>query len=64
MNAEPRCLYCDKTSQEMPLICLKFQGNDLWICPQHLPILIHEPDKLSDKLPGMKPGQPGVEPPH
>ena len=38
----------------MPLIRLTFQDHDLWICPQHLPLLIHEPDKLAGKLPGLK----------
>jgi hypothetical protein len=38
----------------MPLIRLSYQGKDLWICPQHLPLLIHEPAKLAGKLPGIK----------
>ena len=54
MTEQPRCLYCEQTSEEMPLIRLTFQGKDLWICPQHLPLLIHEPAKLAGKLPGMK----------
>jgi hypothetical protein len=54
MVVQPHCLYCDQTSEEMPLIRLAFQGHDLWICPQHLPLLIHDPDKLTGKLPGMK----------
>ena len=48
----PACLYCGSTANEVPLINLKYQGNDYWICPQHLPILIHEPGKLEGKLPG------------
>lgn len=54
MAETPRCLYCEQTSEEMPLIRLTFQDHDLWICPQHLPLLIHEPDKLAGKLPGLK----------
>ncbi|MBN1668307.1 MAG: hypothetical protein JW862_14535 [Anaerolineales bacterium] len=26
--------------------------QDFYICPQHLPILIHKPAQLADKLPG------------
>ena len=54
MAEQLRCLYCEKTSEEMPLIRLTFQGKELWICPQHLPLLIHEPAKLAGKLPGIK----------
>jgi hypothetical protein len=36
----------------VPLINFSYQGKELWICPQHLPILIHEPQKLAGKLPG------------
>ena len=47
------CLYCERDSSQVPLMALVFQGQDLWICPQHLPILIHSPAKLADKLPGL-----------
>ena len=49
------CLYCEKDSNQVPLIAVTFQGSDLWICPQHLPVLIHSPAKLADKLPGLEP---------
>lgn len=48
----PVCLYCDRSSNEVPLISVEFQGHDLKICPQHLPILIHDPAQLIGKLPG------------
>ncbi len=47
------CLYCERDSSQVPLMALVFQGQDLLICPQHLPILIHSPAKLADKLPGL-----------
>ena len=46
------CLYCGRNADEVPLINLKYQGKNYWICPQHFPILIHEPGKLEGKLPG------------
>lgn len=46
------CLYCERTNEEAPLIALHYRGEPLWICAQHLPILIHQPHKLADKLPG------------
>jgi len=37
---------------DFPLIALEFQGQTFWICPQHLPVLIHDPVRLVGKLPG------------
>ncbi len=52
MDDLPACLACDRNSNETPLIPLDYQGSRLWICPQHLPILIHRPEELVGKLPG------------
>ncbi len=51
------CLYCNRSSDQIPLLALEYKGNTHWICPQHLPVLIHEPGKLSGHLPGLE----GVE---
>lgn len=42
----------------MPLIAFRFREADLWICPQHLPVLIHDPGRLV----GILPGAEGLEP--
>jgi hypothetical protein len=49
---EEKCLHCERDSSQVPLLALRYRGQDLWICPQHLPILIHKPQQLADKLPG------------
>ena len=54
-----RCVQCERSSDEVPLVVLLYQGEQAWICPQHLPILIHRPDKLADKLPGAANLSPG-----
>lgn len=46
------CLYCERSSDLVPLIQLEYQTQQFWICPQHLPILIHDPNRLVGKLPG------------
>jgi hypothetical protein len=56
-----KCLNCEKTEQEIPLLHLTFKGETKHICPQCLPVLIHKPQVLADKLPGFTP--PAV-PPH
>ena len=46
------CVVCARNSDMVPLIQFHFQGQDLMICTQHLPVLIHEPGQLVGKLPG------------
>jgi hypothetical protein len=52
-DSTPVCIYCQRSSEQIPLIQLLYKGKEHWICPQHLPILIHKPGQLSEKLPGM-----------
>ena len=40
------CLNCNANENEKPLLSIKFQGNEIYICPQCLPVLIHKPDKI------------------
>jgi hypothetical protein len=47
-----RCLACDRDDSVTPLIPLEYRGSRIWICPQHLPILIHDPSQLVGRLPG------------
>ena len=49
---EPRCVACNRTGKEIPLIALEYRNQKFWICPQHLPVLIHDPQMLTGKLPG------------
>jgi len=53
------CLVCNRNEQDVPLIQLDFKGNNYYICPQHLPVLIHDPDQLEGKLPGAEELQAG-----
>lgn len=51
-SIEKACLVCQKSEMEIPLVQFDFQKNHFWICPQHIPVLIHDPSKLGGKLPG------------
>ena len=53
------CVYCGQNDQNVPLLQFAFQGEYFWICPQHLPILIHHPEQLASKLPGLEQINPG-----
>ena len=50
--SNPTCLNCGTSEQEWPLLTLKFQGQEVYLCPQCMPIKIHKPHELVDKLPG------------
>lgn len=49
-NPSQFCLSCGKTDSDTPLLVLQFAGKAAHICPQCLPILIHHPDRLMEKL--------------
>jgi hypothetical protein len=48
----PNCLLCKRDEQATPLLQVRYRGATLWICPQHLPVLIHDPQSLEGVLPG------------
>ena len=51
-NEQNTCLACGRDSAATPLVALEYRSSRLWICPQHLPILIHDPERLVGILPG------------
>ena len=46
------CLACGRGKNQTPLLGLEYRESRLWICPQHLPVLIHDPHQLIGRLPG------------
>ena len=51
---EKTCINCNRTDEVIPLITISFKGEDKYICPQCLPVLIHKTQQLADKLPGIE----------
>ena len=51
-SSDKKCLACKRGTDATPLVHLEYQDSALWICPQHLPILIHDPAQLIGLLPG------------
>ena len=49
---EKKCFVCEASSQEVPLVKLDYKDEAYWICPQHIPVLIHHPDQLVGKMEG------------
>jgi hypothetical protein len=52
------CVACHRGADEVPLITLDYKAGQFWICPQHLPVLIHDPAQLIGKLPGAEDFEP------
>jgi hypothetical protein len=47
---QPQCLSCAKGENEIPLVILQYGGKKVHICPQCLPVLIHHPERLVEKV--------------
>jgi hypothetical protein len=44
------CLNCNHSEQEIPLVTLQYQGQQVYICSQCFPTLIHSPAKLAGRI--------------
>ncbi len=60
-NTGKKCLVCQRDDKEVPLLKFEYRGNDIYVCSQHIPVLIHSPQKLQGLLPDL-PGD--AAPPH
>lgn len=56
--SEPACLLCERNSEVIPLITLMYQRRNIHVCPQHLPVLIHDPGQLIGLLQGAETFRP------
>ncbi len=54
-----QCLNCRTSDEAAPLVQWRYQGRNLWICADCLPLIIHKRHQLSDKLSG--PAEPVAE---
>ena len=51
-ESRSKCVACERTSDRVPIVRIEYQGALIGICPQHLPILIHDPTRLAGVLAG------------
>ena len=51
-DGKATCVACDRNRTQVPLLRLSYREGEFFICPQHLPILIHDPARLVGLLPG------------
>ena len=52
MEKKKKCLVCDRSESEIPMTRFYYKESDFYICAQHIPILIHDPQKLTGLIPG------------
>ena len=50
-NKEKACIVCNSDENTAPLVELSYKNQKYYICPQHIPVLIHDPGKLEGLLP-------------
>ncbi|MBE9488948.1 MAG: hypothetical protein IMY67_01520 [Bacteroidetes bacterium] len=51
MSQNKVCLVCKTPSTEIPVTKFYYQENEFYICPLHMPVLIHNPEELVGLLP-------------
>ena len=49
MPSEAKCIVCERDAQQVPLLAIQYQQETYWICPQHLPVLIHKPEQITTR---------------
>lgn len=54
------CIFCNRGSDQTPILTLEYQGGTFRICAQHLPVLIHNPQELIGMLPGAERLEPST----
>lgn len=52
MSAQKECLVCKKTSEEIPVTKFYYKESEFYICPQHMPTIIHKPQELVGLIDG------------
>ena len=58
------CLNCSTPESETPLLHLRYNGEEHWICSQCLPTLFHAPQKLAGKIANAEHIKPAAQHPH
>ncbi len=52
MSENKECLVCKKPSNEIPVTQFYYKDSSFYICPQHMPVIIHNPQELIGLLDG------------
>lgn len=47
---DKKCIICSVTDQEVPLVHFTYRNRTYYICPAHLPVMIHNTAELIETL--------------
>ena len=50
MSRRDVCFNCERSEAEVPITSWRYQGSNIWVCSQCLPLLIHKLDQVVDAL--------------
>jgi hypothetical protein len=53
-NPSVICVNCGRSEAEIPVLQFHFKGQARGICSNCLPVLLHKPERLVGRLPGME----------
>jgi hypothetical protein len=45
-----KCVLCEKSSDQIPVIAFEFKGVTYHVCTAHLPALLHKPQLFASKI--------------
>lgn len=54
------CLNCGRAETELPLVAVRSDRRDLWVCAACMPVLIHKMDQLLAALQNKGGGEGGA----
>ena len=57
-SGDDKCVRCERTEDEVPILKAKFKGEAFAICSACLPVLIHKPHELQARLAGAESIEP------
>ena len=52
MSQVKSCLLCKTSSSDIPVTKFYYQDSEFYICPQHMPVIIHNQKDLKGLLDG------------
>jgi hypothetical protein len=52
MDSKKECLVCKQSSDETPVTNFLYREKVFYVCTQHIPVLIHNPQELVGLLDG------------
>ncbi len=50
-QVEKKCVFCGASKNDVPVTRFEYKESEFYICPQHIPVLIHDPQKLVGLIP-------------